>query len=627
MYSVSQDYLDKLSAVGRKKRAVQGTIGGIAFDEDDIVANSLKYTFQAVGNADIKLGGVFLGQVTLTFTKNFARNVTRGNWNGLPLVLSIGLRLDNDSYEYVPIGKFAVAEANHTLAGVELTFYDNMLKFDKSLNVSTTAGSMYSLVKFCCDRCGVEMGMTREEIEAMPNGDEVFSLYPDNDMSTYRDFISWIAVTMCSFATMNREGKLVFRTWSDTPVYTFGIDDRFSGASFSDFVTRYTGLTVGNIAEQKTEYIHVEPDNGLTMNIGMNPLLQYGLAETRLRQRMNILSALGNFEYTPFRAVSFIDPFIDLGDVIVFEDGMAGTSSTCCVMRIDFTYGKGVTLQGFGKNPALFGAQSKTDKDISGLMSQSEENQIAFLTFTNADEIVLNYSENDGLQDTALATFQLTPIRDTNLDINTRVIYSDLMTAEANEQFVKTIKAIRYELDGDVLARVPYEDTPYSIVDNRLLGQERNNTIEDYQILLNLKAGERKNLVVYLEYDVNGTATNQQAKLTLPSGGVNITVRGQGLLTEEAWDGLIQLVDNVPYVAISGLGIDNIDDAVSVSLQIVQHIQLSDDLDELNVEGLEIVEIVEDLDITMVRPTFNTVDETGEYNLVTEDGLYNLVTE
>ena len=52
-------------------------------------------------------------------------------------------------------------------------------------------------------------------------------------------------------------------------------------SSFSDFITRYTAVSSTNMKTETAEYYHLDPDDGLTMNLGVNPLLQFGLKETR----------------------------------------------------------------------------------------------------------------------------------------------------------------------------------------------------------------------------------------------------------------------------------------------------------------------------------------------------------
>ena len=71
---------------------------------------------------------------------------------------------------------------------------------------------------------------------------------------------------------------------------------RFS-SSFSDFITRYTAVSSTNKQTQIAEYYALDPDNGLTMNLGVNPLLQFGLAETREMLCRNILTDLSVINY------------------------------------------------------------------------------------------------------------------------------------------------------------------------------------------------------------------------------------------------------------------------------------------------------------------------------------------
>lgn len=44
-------------------------------------------------------------------------------------------------------------------------------------------------------------------------------------------------------------------------------------SSFSDFITRYTAVPSTNMKTETAEYYHLDPDGGLTLNLGVNPLL------------------------------------------------------------------------------------------------------------------------------------------------------------------------------------------------------------------------------------------------------------------------------------------------------------------------------------------------------------------
>ena len=55
--------------------------------------------------------------------------------------------------------------------------------------------------------------MTQAEVDALPNGTESLSLYTENDIETWQDFIFWVAQATGTFATMDRQGKLVLRKY------------------------------------------------------------------------------------------------------------------------------------------------------------------------------------------------------------------------------------------------------------------------------------------------------------------------------------------------------------------------------------------------------------------------------
>ena len=59
------------------------------------------------------------------------------------------------------------------------------------------------------------------------------------------------------------------------------------------------------------------------MNLGVNPLLQFGLKETREQLCTNILNDLAVVDYVPFDSETIGNPALDLGDVIRFKGGHA----------------------------------------------------------------------------------------------------------------------------------------------------------------------------------------------------------------------------------------------------------------------------------------------------------------
>ena len=245
-------------------------------------------------------------------------------------------------------------------------------------------GTAYDFIALCCKRCKVEFANKRAEIDAMPNGGVTLSVYTENDIETCRDVLFYVAQVLGGFFIINREGKLELRKYGKDPMMKVEQRHRFS-SSFSDFITRYTAVSSTNKQTQIAEYYALDPDNGLTMNLGVNPLLQFGLKETREMLCRNILADLSVIRYVPFDSDTIGNPALDPGDVLTFAGGQADEGQITCITSIRQKIGGKQSLKCVGKNPRLAQAKSRNDKNISGLLNQIEDNaKTGIHTFTNA---------------------------------------------------------------------------------------------------------------------------------------------------------------------------------------------------------------------------------------------------
>ena len=276
MYPVSEAFLQAVQGNARKVywTGKITTVAGVEypFTQEDIVKGSGHITAQCCGNSEIELGAVYAAEMGISLFLD----IDRYTLEDAKVELAYHLRLADGSYEAVPMGTFEVSEANRTAHVLELKAYDYMLRFDRDFNGFETIGTAYGMMALCSTACGVELAQGQAEIEALPNGSKMLSIYPENDIETYRDVLYFTAQVLGGFFCINREGRLEFRQYGNMPVMEIMQKHRFS-SSFSDFVTRYTAVSSTNLRTQTAEYYALEEDNGLTMNLGINPLLQFGL--------------------------------------------------------------------------------------------------------------------------------------------------------------------------------------------------------------------------------------------------------------------------------------------------------------------------------------------------------------
>ena len=383
MYPVSEAFLRAVQENTRRYywTGKITTKGGAVypFGYEDIVKGSGYVSAQCCGSAEIELGTVYAAEMGVTLFSQ----IDRYTLDGARVELSYHLRVADGSFEEVPMGIFEVSEANRTAHCLELKAYDYMLRFEKSFNGFESVGNAWAFLELCCKSCGVEMENTRAEIESMPNGREMLSIYPENDIGTYRDVLFFVGQVLGGFFCINRRGRLELRKYGAEPVAEVQGRHRFS-SSFSDFITRYTAVSSTNLRTQKAEYYALETDDGLTTNLGVNPLLQFGLEETRRQLCGNILADLSVVNYVPFDSSTIGNPALDLGDVLTFSGGQADGEQVTCITSFQCRIGGRQSLKCVGKNPRLAQAKSKNDKNISGLLNQIEAGKVGIHTFTNA---------------------------------------------------------------------------------------------------------------------------------------------------------------------------------------------------------------------------------------------------
>ena len=541
------------------------------FGPNEIVKGSGYISSQCCGSTEIELGTVYSAEMGITLLSN----IDRYTLEDALVELFYHLRLSDGSYETVPMGIFEVSEANRTVKCLELKAYDFMLRFEKNFNGFETIGNACDFIELCCKACKVEMAQTRKEIEAMPNGSENLSVYTDNDIETYRDVLYYVGQVLGGFFCINREGKLELRKYGNEPVMTVQSKHRFT-SSFSDFITIYTAVSSTNMKTQTAEHYALDPDDGLTMNLGVNPLLQFGVDETREQLCTNILNDLTVINYVPFDSDTIGNPALDLGDVLRFTGGQADEDQISAITSMNCKIGGKQSLKGVGKNPRLAQAKSKNDKNISGLLNQIEAGKIGIHTFTNASaytgaetdvkiisiefatseenhaqffgQIIVDVKA-DVVEKTASAKGEVVI---PSVSVNGMDGSSSEETLEVSqigntvEQTVSVELPVIWSEDGVVLVHFMFElnDEVILVHQPEETWHSGKHTILLYYPIENVVPNITNTFNVYMK--VSGGACS------VDTGNCIASISGQSMGAAAAWDGKIEIEESVGRFAIGG---------------------------------------------------------------------------
>ena len=370
MYEVSERYRRAIRSHSRKFDWY-GTITTAAgrtyhFTVKDIVKGSGTLTRSCSGSTSLEIGSVYAAELTISLFLNIDRYSL---YDGV-IDLFFAYRHDGAEPEEIPMGRFVISEATRTMTVLQLKAYDHMLKFDKNMANSGNTRTPYGWLKYACDACGVPLGVTEQQVAAMPNGTRNLSWTIIDEDKTYRDMIAQVAAVLCGVCQIDRLGRLVVIPFSNTPVADIPASWRYS-SKIADYITKYTGLYATYRAGGLTEYFHVEPDDGLICNLGTNPLLQIASTTERHQILQAIINRLASTTYTPFEAEIPGDPALDPMDVLSLSGGQA-RGETACITEIVVRINGKSSIKCVGENPRLNQAKSRYTKDIEGLLAQND---------------------------------------------------------------------------------------------------------------------------------------------------------------------------------------------------------------------------------------------------------------
>lgn len=503
-----------------QKHRITGNIDGTAFGMANILAGSMTISNQCSDSSDAKIGAVFVGVFKATFLTNLV--IPPKTWQGRVITVNFGLMISEspEAWEDYQIGVFTVAQAERTLEGVTVTAYDNMAVFDKPINWDyLPSGTVYSVLQTVCADAGVSLGMSQADCEALPNGTENIALYPGNDCKTYRDILYYLSQMCAGFATIDRNGALVVRSYEtildepgNVPVLPHG--RRLMGAQISDYVTDFHGVTLYSMKEE-TQYSYGTGGGGVVYDLGANPFMQYGTSIAIAHMAATIAQAI-NYHLRPFSATIMSAPIWELGDRLKLTGGIAtGYDTVTVIHSITYSPTKGTVIKCYGANPVLGEANIK-DKAAAGASNSAKLAGTTYKRYANPEAVTVSTTP------VQVCEIDFTAEKETDFEVWHEILLeSDLGAGQTSME----LEAVYY-MDFVELLRKPVET--YTDDGKHILTLNYSDQITE---------GNHKWQVYLVAKD--GTAD------IAASGAISV-LKGQGIVKADGWNGIILLSDNIP---------------------------------------------------------------------------------
>lgn len=602
MYGVSAEYITQFHKPGQSWH-IRGTVGNVAFDDDNILTGSFNISNGCSNKDDIKLGSSEIGQLSATF---IGLNIGRHSWKNKEIEFEIGLEVGEDEIEWVPgYGPYKIASAEWSLAGVSVTAFDNMRKFDKPWGYTNlAANNMLGFLEFVCEEVGVECGM--DSLSGFCNGSEMTD-FKQTDCETYRDVLYYIAQTVGAFATMNRDGEVILRRFVSNAVDDISAQSRFSSSTFSDYQTHYTGISLVLAEKEETYYSGAELDNGETINLGQNPFMQ-GVNYKRLVE--NLVAEVQNIQFTPFSSVLLGGLHFDLGDSLVQSGGL-GANSTCLITSYDYTYNASYSMVGTGADPTVASASSKADKNIAALMNNTKRNETASYEQKNTKVIDIADNERKNIVSMRIAS-----------NTNTKA----MIHIEVNLESLANTPTAKYALDSN---KVVLSDIWDGIKNTAVKGEITYivNSVEDelhpieswidgnHVLHLMYILGLTQGIVAYFDAYMKAIG----GSIHIDRGGVWTYALGVGLVGDGKWDGTIEIEEVAEEFSLIEIILDGNGEVISIDTQVPSGVPVSDVADDFSIPEVTVETIGEVVTFTFHQYSVPLLVESGEY-LISEGG-------
>jgi hypothetical protein len=510
----SELFNEKIKASSRTFRA---RLVNTSDDTDVIEKGFRKLTIAQISNEDkrsLSIGGITASELNVEID-NMSGVIT-----GKEFDVQIGLLLDDEqnTYEWVTIGKFTAQKPTIKNNVTSFTAFDRFVSKLGGLYVSrlTYPASGKAILNEIATMSGVVINtdgltdiMFPQKTVINSSGENV-SANPF-DGFTYREAIGYVAMAYGKFATVNRNGEVDLRWYTDT---NYRIEKNMS----------YDDISVAD-TEYSVEYLNVTVNNDRN-----NPLIKgegltgisIGTPIFTTEMLNHAYSQVSGFKYIPTTLSFKGDPRIDLGDIVTVVK-YDNTEVKVPVMSLDFDFDGGLICE--------IGSYGDTEQSEKAYATSPNANKydrmytdLLLLNQAIANKVTAEYVEAH-----YVATSKLDAVQAEITQAVIRDLETEFLTAEQADLKYANIELTNIEVAnvGRLLADVGLI-TDMVIVDGHVTGTLDSVTINANNITSGTLTTDR--LVIRgtdksIVYELNNISGALQAKEVDTLNGEIITPR------------------------------------------------------------------------------------------------------
>ena len=396
MYYINSNYLYQTYKYMRSrslKLVIEYTDGSSeTLTSSSCKENSFYVDSKAVNGTALQFGASYMSEMGITVL-NKKSQINKFEHAIIKPYVTVDESAGSSTTHEIPMGVFEVDSIELVNnSDLSLVCYDQM----KKLNIQTRGtlkGKMYDVLTTVCNDCGVQLGLTKAQINQFP-GTRVFYGLGKGAFDSCRDIIEQCAEIMCSFAYFDRTGKLMFRK--------FGIESDNSSRSFSvplDFINYakfdYYDYKIKNflyLAQSYTLNSNTGNTSGFEMVFGEGNKMFSSLWREHKLEKQNVMREIGPaVRYINYRGASlkiWCEPTIDTGDIMEIEG-----YGNIYVMHSRYTLYGLQDIECYGIDKDLYRGKTSLQRRLTDLSSSQSE-----IKFDISTKVVENQQVNPPVQ-------------------------------------------------------------------------------------------------------------------------------------------------------------------------------------------------------------------------------------
>lgn len=378
MYKETSEQFNTLITVPGRTFRARLLVGGEVVEG----ISSIKLSTGSNNGDALTLGSTISQMVTITMEN------PEGSLSGKEFTLQIGMKLDEENIEYIPMGVFTADKVEVKTDKLSTTAYDRMIRLSVGYNPGLPDDTNTIAV---LEDIGKQTGVpiNTEGLAEIPMAKPIGY--------TCREVLMYISQLYGGFANANREGTIEIHCWEESG-HMLDADMGINGFSAGEnYTVNKIACSIGQ--DEDGNAVVISSGNGTGISFS-NPFMTQGILD-------EIYNKIQGFTYSPVACPVILgDPRLDPWDVITVENA-AGTTHIVPLMSLEYSYDGGLSMT----ITSTCTSESEDSFDYKGPMKQFEERmtaKIAVVELLTADKASIKELEAAKAQIDVLAAGMIT---------------------------------------------------------------------------------------------------------------------------------------------------------------------------------------------------------------------------